>query len=509
MDTAYNTLFRPWKHIFSYRFMIKQQFPIVALNVWFNGIEIGSTSKKAAEFTDKFYLGRNVENDESVKPQYIPFATGEYKVMQHHSYRPRLKEIIFGPILFTKIGYRRIRPKWVIDQDGILNGCLFYKLLKHILLFPNCVISVPSTMYDNTLFMLYLKYMMTKFNMEKKTEIFCVMFKNMEEEIAKYYQKKKCIVLLSEHRSFSISVIRDHQRIVDNKHLMKKFMAFDKNKYKNRKTTKAKYFPDSSGFYHYRDDYDLNFFIANVSDFDFIESVKDKTTTLRTRSDSDQKKDAVPANQHEMQFWYSRKKEIEASNTAPTAISDQDKKKNAKKNDDFYYKLKKTKEEEKESHDIMKELVNDVFVGPNDRKDILENNDEKTIDFYEGIRAPFARKLCYSPNDLIVALKEVLNECNKCKVFENDDDDKKEEESVSVIMVGPLANYYGDFVGKYIDSCNDSKLEFIKEYVENKECSDIKGRSSALNHILQSIVTPDELSDFKSISEIKKEIFTQ
>ena len=32
----------------SYRFMIKNQFSVIALNLWLNGIEIGSTSKHAA-----------------------------------------------------------------------------------------------------------------------------------------------------------------------------------------------------------------------------------------------------------------------------------------------------------------------------------------------------------------------------------------------------------------------------------------------------------------------------
>ena len=46
LDADYNALFRPWKHLFSYRFMIKNQFPVIALNLWLNGIEIGSTSKR-------------------------------------------------------------------------------------------------------------------------------------------------------------------------------------------------------------------------------------------------------------------------------------------------------------------------------------------------------------------------------------------------------------------------------------------------------------------------------
>ena len=47
LSTAYNTLFRPWKYIFSFRFSIKQQFPVVALNFWFNGVEIASTVEDA------------------------------------------------------------------------------------------------------------------------------------------------------------------------------------------------------------------------------------------------------------------------------------------------------------------------------------------------------------------------------------------------------------------------------------------------------------------------------
>merc|ERR1712039_324914 len=133
-------------------------------------------------------------------------------------------------------------------------------------------------------------------------------------------------------------------------------------------------------------------------------------------------------------------------------------------------------------------LINDVFVGPDERSDLNANQDKKTKEYYASLGAPFADTLCYSAEDLLSALNDVLDECTQQNVFgNNEDDDEKEDDNVSkVIIVGPLANYYGGFVDECI---KDLGIEFIKEQVQNGQDLRIGGRSSGLQHMLQSVVT--------------------
>ena len=156
--------------------------------------------------------------------QYIPFATGLYLETNMWSWKPYRKETLYGRIIFSgahRYSYGFRDPNWIIDQYGILDGLLFYKLLKQILYFPNCVVSLPSILYDNSLFILYLKYMMTRFEDRK---LFCLNLRNMETEVAQHYGMKDGVVVLNEHRCFSVVVIQNGQRVLK-REMMRKYMA--------------------------------------------------------------------------------------------------------------------------------------------------------------------------------------------------------------------------------------------------------------------------------------------
>merc|ERR1739842_53678 len=97
--------------------------------------------------------------------------------------------------------------------------------------------------------------------------------------------------------------------------------------------------------------------------------------------------------------------------------------------------------------------------------------DKKTGDYYKGLDAPFAETMCYSAKDLVSALNDVLDECAEQNVFgynAYDDDEKKKEDDkdkdvLKVIIVGPLAGYYGRFVDKGVNKDLDGiKVELIK-----------------------------------------------
>jgi len=62
---------------------------------------------------------------------------------------------------------------------------------------------------------------------------------------------------------------------------------------------------------------------------------------------------------------------------------------------------------------------------------------------------------------------------------------RDEEESIKVILVGPLADYYGDAIHKCVKDFLWSSIELIKEQVTNEKM-DIKNRSSALQHMCKS-----------------------
>eukprot|EP01084_Bolivina_argentea_P159147 277208_1 len=245
-NTDFNgVLFRPWKHIFSYRIMMKKTFPVLSLNIWFNAIEIGQISK------------------DDTKCEYIPFATSRYRRRNSWGCEDTAKETFYGKVIFKgKLGNTDIdgfsSPQWIIDKYNILNGINLYKILKEILCIPNIVISLPVLMYTNQLFIQFLKYTLTKFveNDANFTKIFCLCLKSMEEEVAKYYKKEKCIVIINEHRSFSVSVVRDYKLINDDK-LMKKYIAETSN---NKLLT----FPNDFMDYKF-----LTYHVMNLSNFKF------------------------------------------------------------------------------------------------------------------------------------------------------------------------------------------------------------------------------------------------
>jgi len=145
--SAYNALFRPWKHVFSYRVMVKNEFPIIALNVWLNGIEIGSTAKKKQKKQKESTTTTTTQDhDQSLMnenaAQYIPFATAEYRETNNWSWKPHRKEILYGRIIYaggelTTGAYGFRAPAWCVDEAGVLDGLRFHKLLKQIV-FPKC-----------------------------------------------------------------------------------------------------------------------------------------------------------------------------------------------------------------------------------------------------------------------------------------------------------------------------------------------------------------------------------
>ena len=200
-------------------------------------------------------------------------------------------------------------------------------------------------MGDNKLFMLYLKYMMTRLNMEEHSKVFCLLIKNTEEEVARSYEAPDSEVVLCEHRSFTVSVIRNGQRI---RNLTKRFLATDAD---SEATLFENCFPDADGFYHYRDDFDFNFFIANVSNFNFNARVEEASQRLLMRSESVQKRDVVGTDDADINPFRSsnrayqtkrrNEEDVNESNTAPAAVpksdSDSDKEAKMQSEDGFYY----------------------------------------------------------------------------------------------------------------------------------------------------------------------------
>merc|ERR1712228_1081268 len=351
--------------------------------------------------------------------------------------------------------------------------------------------------------------------------------------IAKYYKYKNCIIILSEHRTFSVSVIKNGQRVKDIK-LKKEFIA---NKNSCLQKQRAECFPNKNGYFHYRDDYDDSFYISNVSNLE------------ESASEMQQKEQAMP---DIGQYSYWDLKLVNDSTIAPQPILNEEEIEN-KAEDYKYYEIgqknKKLADKMKQrlnkkrfellntvclSFDALDDYVNDMFVGPNKGKDIPQNDDfahlitrynrgnnpdvhylkvERNSQFYTERKAPFNDSLCYSAFDVILALNEILNECNDQNVFEkkeeNDDDEKDE---IAVILVGSMANFYGDFVSEFVDLYNGDeefkgfKVKYVTEYVENEGTTNIEDRSSALQQLIQSAVKPDEVANFKSISDIKNEI---
>merc|ERR1712176_145280 len=180
--------------------------------------------------------------------------------------------------------------------------------------------------------------------------------------------------------------------------------------------------------------------------------------------------------------------------------------------------------------DEMESLVNDMYVGPNKGRDIPQNDDfehlisqydrnrhrehylkvERKYDFYQHkrINAPFNEGLSYCPFDIVLALKEILSECNEQKIFDNGNE-------IAVILVGSMTHFYGDFVSEFVDLYNEDdefegvKVKYVNEYVQNEGTTKIEHRSSALKQLIQTVVTPEAVSNFKSISDIKNEIIIE
>merc|ERR1711971_8199 len=217
------------------------------------------------------------------------------------------------------------------------------------------------------------------------------MIANTEEEIARFYDEPDSLVVLCEHRSFTVSVIRKGQRV---RELTKRFLATDGD------SAAAKCFPAADGFHHYRDDFDYNFFIANVSNFNFHAHVDDPSKRLLTRSKDVQTQDAVSGDDMSIRkrthgFNRYNVDELEDTNTAPTAVpkseSDSDKEAKSQSGDGFYYKAK---------HALQTEDIS------------------AAIEFHERFGAPFGAKSqmtsptrCFSHNDLVSAVNETLAEC--------------------------------------------------------------------------------------------------
>merc|ERR1711971_263671 len=221
------------------------------------------------------------------------------------------------------------------------------------------------------------------------------MIANTEEEIARFYDEPDSLVVLCEHRSFTVSVIRKGQRV---RELTKRFLATDGD------SAAAKCFPAADGFHHYRDDFDYNFFIANVSNFNFHAHVDDPSKRLLTRSKDVQTQDAVSGDDMSKrsngfnrahQNARNHKRGLEDTNTAPTAVpkseSDSDREAKSQSEGGFYYKAK---------HALQTEDIS------------------AAIEFHERYGAPFWAKSqmtsptrCFSHNDLVSAVNETLAEC--------------------------------------------------------------------------------------------------
>merc|ERR1712154_733627 len=56
---------------------------------------------------------------------------------------------------------------------------------------------------------------------------------------------------------------------------------------------------------------------------------------------------------------------------------------------------------------------------------------------------------------------------------------------------------------------NNFELKYVCEYIKNEGTKDINNRSSSLKQILKSVVTPKEISHFKSIYDMKNEVVVQ
>lgn len=377
----------------------------------------------------------------------------------------------------------------------------------------------------------------------------------MEEEIAKYHKYKNCIVVLAEHRTFSFSVIKNGERIKDTK-LKREFIANKDSEGADER--RAACFPNKKGYFHYRDDYDDSFYIANVSNFDFISSIdSDKANVFKlgeSTSEIQQKEKAMP--QLGVYLWRNRNfKYVNKSTIAPQPILKEEMTENKEETEPFrYYEigqksaalLEKMKKKLKKkqfallegvnlSGDALDHAVNDMFVGPNNGRDIAQNDDfehlinrwnrgdnpdvhylkvERKAHFYAERKAPFNDRLCYSAFDVILALNEILSECNDQNVFDENEEDEKEDD-IAVILVGSMAQIYGHYVSKFVDVYNadaESKgfgVKYVNEYVKNEGTTNIEDRSSALQQLIQSVVTPEAVSNFKSIADIKNEIIIQ
>merc|ERR1712087_162557 len=87
--------------------------------------------------------------------------------------------------------------------------------------------------------------------------------------------------------------------------------------------------------------------------------------------------------------------------------------------------------------------------------------------------------------------------------------------AIPLVLVGPLASFYGDTMSTFCELCNEEerfgamRLAFAEEYVKNEGSRRCEDRSSALQNVVQSVLTPQEISNFKSIEQIRKEILRQ
>lgn len=138
---------RPWKHFFAQRFVAKKDFPVVALSLWFNAIEVGRSSQNA--------------KGASMESALIPFAMAETLTRDHHGFHAMSmsRDVVYGEQIF-----RMDQARWVIDEEGRVDGCRLYKLLRALLGYtPNAVLALPGSMLDDKQWMLYIKYILTRY----------------------------------------------------------------------------------------------------------------------------------------------------------------------------------------------------------------------------------------------------------------------------------------------------------------------------------------------------------
>merc|ERR1719474_707175 len=569
-DPSYDALFRPWKYLFSYRFMVRNQFPVIALNLWLNAVEIASTSKRK-QSQPQPPPPRHWTHDqrllEGEQAQYIPLAVSQYVETNMWSWKPYRKETLYGKAIFAAIGSG---PQWIVGRDATLCGLSFHKLLKQILYFPNAVLSLPSVLDDNALFILYLKYMMTRFDAEK---LFCLNLRNTEEEVARHRALKHAVVVLAEHRMFSVAVIENGKRL-RRKELMRKFVASASMNKKTddgdgdgdgddeQKEDDLNLFP--RGFFHFRDDYDDEFYVTNISNFDLIGSVDTESSICKlaaTASDQDQQKEAQPPIDRMARYggWGRSLKLVNESTTAPlpVVVDQDDEKVDVDKALPYYVDLETLGDDELLERmkkrlsaadyaamttvdcgsEVMAGLVNDIFVGPNEGKDIPQNDDFQDLldrryrnrsgpesrghEYYQRVGAPLCDSLCFSPWHLVSALDEVLRECHRIKLFDGvvaddggdtEDDDEEKMNAVPIVVVGPLTNHYGRFVAEFVECCNDEerfkgmRTKMEAEYVRNDGSRKVEDRSSAIQHLVSSVLTPQIMREFRNMADVKRDI---